>query len=191
MDNEIAWGFSEVIKINSFCIFFIQHTLFKKRTNASQVKPYLPTIKLINVLSWIVAIMYIFFNPSTFNKMGGGGGGIYCNNLNTGANPGGGGGRTRRPLPLKLKKIWFFGVKSWFFTRNTPKIFAPSSARRNLFKCPPPQLEILDPPLKCIVITNSIFEWCTDHELYGGKKKKTTKVMSSNPAHGEVYSIQL
>jgi hypothetical protein len=23
--------------------------------------------------------------------------------------------------PLKLEKIWFFGVKSWFFTRNTPK----------------------------------------------------------------------
>jgi hypothetical protein len=35
-----------------------------------------------------------------------------------------GGGRT----PLKLEKIWFFGVKSWFFTRNTPKIFAPPSA---------------------------------------------------------------
>jgi hypothetical protein len=25
-------------------------------------------------------------------------------------------------LPRQLKKIWFFGVKSWFFTRNTPKI---------------------------------------------------------------------
>jgi hypothetical protein len=34
-----------------------------------------------------------------------------------------------------LKKIWFFGVKSWFFTRNTPKMFAPPSARRNFFKC--------------------------------------------------------
>jgi hypothetical protein len=36
-----------------------------------------------------------------------------------------------------LKKIWFFGIKSWFFTRNTPKIFAPPSARRYLFKCAP------------------------------------------------------
>ena len=27
------------------------------------------------------------------------------------------------------KKIWFFGVKSWFFTRNTPKMFAPPSVR--------------------------------------------------------------
>jgi hypothetical protein len=27
--------------------------------------------------------------------------------------------------PLKLDKIWFFGVKSWFFTRNTTNIFAP------------------------------------------------------------------
>ena len=34
----------------------------------------------------------------------------------------------------------FFGVKSWFFTRNTPKSFAPPSARRNLFKCHPPPL---------------------------------------------------
>jgi hypothetical protein len=39
--------------------------------------------------------------------------------------------------PLKLEKIWFFGVKSWFFTRNTPTIFAPPSARRNFFKCAP------------------------------------------------------
>jgi hypothetical protein len=38
------------------------------------------------------------------------------------------GGRTRRAPPLKLEKIWFFGVKSWFFTRNTPQIFAPPSA---------------------------------------------------------------
>jgi hypothetical protein len=48
-------------------------------------------------------------------------------------------GRTRRaPPPLKLEKIWFFGVKPWFFTRNTPKFFAPPSARRNFFKCAPP-----------------------------------------------------
>ena len=38
----------------------------------------------------------------------------------------------------KLEKIWFFGVKSWFFTRNTPTMFAPPSARRNFFKCAPP-----------------------------------------------------
>jgi hypothetical protein len=32
-----------------------------------------------------------------------------------------------------LEKIWFFGVKSWFFTRNTPKIFAlPSAFGKNL-----------------------------------------------------------
>ena len=43
--------------------------------------------------------------------------------------------------PLKLEKIWFFGVNSWFFTRNTPKIFAPLSARRNSFKCAPPNLK--------------------------------------------------
>jgi hypothetical protein len=50
------------------------------------------------------------------------------------------GGRTRRP-PLKLEKILFFGVKSWFFTRNTPTIFAPPSARRNFFQCAPPNLK--------------------------------------------------
>ena len=37
-------------------------------------------------------------------------------------------GRTRRAPPLKLEKIWFFGVKSWFFTRNTANIFAPPFA---------------------------------------------------------------
>jgi hypothetical protein len=52
-----------------------------------------------------------------------------------------GGGRTRRAPPLKLEKIRFFGVKSWFFTRNTPKIFAPPSARRNFFKCASPNLK--------------------------------------------------
>ena len=42
------------------------------------------------------------------------------------------------PPPLKLEKIRFFGVKSWFFTRNTPTIFAPPSARCNFSKCAPP-----------------------------------------------------
>ena len=63
-----------------------------------------------------------------------------------------GGGRTRPAPPLKLDKIWFFGVKSWFFTRNIPNIFAPPSARRNVFKCARPQLGILDPPLYIVVV---------------------------------------
>ena len=42
------------------------------------------------------------------------------------------------PPPLKLEKIRFFGVKSWFFTRNTPKKFASPSARCNFFKCAHP-----------------------------------------------------
>ena len=45
--------------------------------------------------------------------------------------------RRQPPPPLKLEKIWFGGVKSWFFTRNTPKFFAPPSARRNFVKCAP------------------------------------------------------
>ena len=36
-----------------------------------------------------------------------------------------------------MEKIWFFGVKSWFFTRNTPTNFVPPFARRNFFKCAP------------------------------------------------------
>ena len=48
------------------------------------------------------------------------------------------GGCTRSAPPLKLEKIWFFGIKSWFFTRNTPTIFAPPSARHNFFYMHPP-----------------------------------------------------
>ena len=51
------------------------------------------------------------------------------------------GGRTRRATPLKWEKIRFFGVKSWFFTRNTQKNFAPPSAWRNFFKCAPSNLK--------------------------------------------------
>jgi hypothetical protein len=50
------------------------------------------------------------------------------NLFNTSGGFKGGGGGTRRAPPLKLEKIRFVGVKSWFFTRNTPKIFAPPSA---------------------------------------------------------------
>ena len=57
----------------------------------------------------------------------------------TGADPGG--GAPDAPPPLKLEKIWFFWVKSLFFTRNTPTNFAPPSARCNIFKCTPPNLK--------------------------------------------------
>jgi len=50
---------------------------------------------------------------------------------------GGSRGCTRCARPLKLEKIWFFDVISWFFTRNTPNNFAPPSARRNFSKCAP------------------------------------------------------
>ena len=48
-----------------------------------------------------------------------------------------GGAPGPRPPKKQLEKIWFFGVKSWFFTRNTPKIFAPPSPRCNFFKYSP------------------------------------------------------
>jgi hypothetical protein len=52
-------------------------------------------------------------------------------------------GRTRHPPPPpppppKIGKNMIFWRKSGFFTRNTPKIFAPPSARPNLFKCTHP-----------------------------------------------------
>jgi hypothetical protein len=58
-----------------------------------------------------------------------------------GGSRGGGAPGAPPPPPLKSEKIWFFGVKSWFFTRNTPKIFAPPSARCIFFKCAPPNLK--------------------------------------------------
>jgi hypothetical protein len=68
------------------------------------------------------------------------------------------GGGLRAP-PLKLEKIWFFDVKSWFFTRNTPKFFAPPSARRNFFKCAPPNM------ISWIRPCNNIGAWEMGHML--------------------------
>jgi hypothetical protein len=60
--------------------------------------------------------------------------GVACEGNNyQGRIQGGGGGGAPGARPPKIGKIWFFGVKSWFFTRNTPNIFAPPSARRNFF----------------------------------------------------------
>jgi hypothetical protein len=51
------------------------------------------------------------------------------------------------------KKYDFFGVRSWFFTRNTPKMFAPPYARRNFLKwAPPPNLKSWIHPCICIQI---------------------------------------
>ena len=61
-------------------------------------------------------------------------GGSRGGRIQRGADPEGG----APPPPLKLVKIWFVGVISWFFTRNTPEIFAPPFARRNFLSAPPP-----------------------------------------------------
>jgi hypothetical protein len=56
-----------------------------------------------------------------------------------------GGGR-----PPKIgKNVIFFGVKSWFFTRNTPNKFPPLSARRNFFKFVPPTWNSGSAPVMC------------------------------------------
>ena len=94
-----------------------------------------------------------------------------------------GGSRGGGVHPLKLEKNWFFGVKSWFFTRNTPKIFAPPSARRNFFRC---ELEILDPPLLIPIQSIHIFfidnvnmdSTITEWSKYMKKKMKWIKDIS-------------
>ena len=49
------------------------------------------------------------------------------------------GANSGRAHPLKLEKNMIFWLKIViFFTRYTPKFFAPPSARRNFFKCAPP-----------------------------------------------------
>jgi hypothetical protein len=48
--------------------------------------------------------------------------------------------------------LWLFGVKSWFFTWNTPKVFAPPSTRHNFFTCAPPNLKSWIRP--CILHVN-------------------------------------
>ena len=65
---------------------------------------------------------------------------------------------------IQGEKIWFFGVKSWFFTRNTPNNFAPPSARRNFFKCAPPppfpNLKSWMRPWICYDSSNTIVRCC-------------------------------
>ena len=78
-----------------------------------QLNSKLLSIKLWDRYSWVRSL--VWSQQALYNLQGGSrGGGL-----------------------KKLEKIWFFGVKSWFSTRNTPKIFAPPSARRIFFKCAP------------------------------------------------------
>jgi hypothetical protein len=58
---------------------------------------------------------------------GGGGGG------------GGGGAPGARPPPLlKLEKIWFFGVKSWFFLHEIPQKYSSLPPLGAIFLSVPP-----------------------------------------------------
>ena len=70
------------------------------------------------------------------------------------------------PPPLELEKIRFFGVKSWFFTRNTPKVFAPPFAQRNFLSAPPPPPP--PPNLKCWIrpLKGSSWSWSYGSWIY-------------------------
>ena len=76
----------------------------------------------------------------------------------SGVDPGGGGGGgPPAPAPQKWEKIWFF-------TRNSPKTFAPPSARCNFFNCaPPPNLKSWICPCRGIDYAASFYDffYCT------------------------------
>ena len=78
-------------------------------------------------------------------------------------------------LPPQLETIWFFGVKSWFFTRNTPNIFAPPSARRNFFKCAPSPFP---PNLKTWIRpwSRHRFQQYRNYLAFWGDKSMTVKI---------------
>ena len=82
-----------------------------------------------------------------------------------------GGGRTRRPAPppkIGINMI-FLALNRDFFTRNTPKIFAPPSARRNCFKCGPPNLKSWIRPwlgIYCDQNYNHIWNNCVNTDKY-------------------------
>ena len=61
------------------------------------------------------------------------------------------------PLKLEKKKKKKIAVKSWFFTRNTPEMFAPPSARRNFFKCAPLNLKSWIRPCRLFPVNK---DWC-------------------------------
>ena len=77
-------------------------------------------------------------------------------NYKSGADPGGRGGAPGA-RPPKIGKNINFWVKSWFFTRNIPKIYAPPSARRDFFvNCaPPPHLKSWIRLCKCYMLCQS------------------------------------
>ena len=78
-----------------------------------------------------------------------------------------GGARTRRAPPIKLEKLRFFGVKLWFFTRNTPRMFAPPSARCNFFKCFPLTWNPGSVPVKCSFKTGDLLkDYHNSYEIF-------------------------
>ena len=70
---------------------------------------------------------------------------LHLSVINSGADTG---GAHQARAPLKLEIIWFFGVKSWFFTRNTPTIFLLSV---------PPNLKSWIRP--CNYSIKCLFDW--------------------------------
>ena len=71
----------------------------------------------------------------------------------SGADPWGG-APGARPTPFKIGKNKICWRKIVIFHTKYPKKFAPPSARRNLFKCAPPNLKSWIRPCKDVHIPN-------------------------------------
>ena len=118
-----SWGPDLVNKLILFysILYITQHIIFIPSQLVFVLVPLLP---LFNLWFFFKCIYSAAITQNIWKQLN--------RSITRGGSRGEGGGT------LKLEKIWFFGVNTWFFTRYTQTNFAPPSARRNFFKCPPP-----------------------------------------------------
>ena len=83
---------------------------FKNYKQKKQMNKELYRIPIVSVSPWFIRYIYLW------------------NWQFSGADPGVG----AHPAPPNLNRYYFFGVKPWFFKRNTPNIFAPRPPPPNL-----------------------------------------------------------
>ena len=125
----LSWILELLIQCGIFCILFYSNVLccclcvcLALRNNSETLylccilyKLHICVLLRVVCQSWFVSTGYWIGGTLS---MGLSGYNTYSLTMNYS-----GQGRIHGGGPLKLEKIWFFGVKSWFFTRNTPKIF--------------------------------------------------------------------